>query len=319
MRNWVLTTVLVLSAAWSGPVRGEALLHPYQAKNGLQGTVRIKGSDSMDPLLRLWIQEFQQQQPAVQFTVASHGSATAPPALLQQDSDIGPMSRAMNDAELGAFRERFGAEPIGLPVAYDALAIYVNQRNPLKDISIAQLDAIYSTTRLAGSERSLDGWWQMPLPKSKVQHYWIRPYSRDENSGSRSFFQEKVLQKKGQFKEGVRVKDQMGILDAVSHNLNAIGYGPESYSNPQVRMVPLVGLNEARPCLPTLENIRSGRYALARTLYLYVNRLPGTSLEPAVQAFLEFALSRQGQALVKDYGSAPLATETAEAAYARIQ
>ena len=316
MRNWMLAAAMIVAAGGADPAQGADLVRAYQAREGLQGTVRLKGSDSMDPLLRLWIQEFRKLQPAVQFSVESHGSATAPPALVKQEADIGPMSRAMNEAEAEAFRSRFGCEPTGLAVAHDALAIYVNRRNPLKSISLAQLDAIYGTTRLAGAEKPIDGWWQVPLPPSAVQRYWVRPYSRDENSGSRAFFKEKVLLKAGAFKETVRIKDQMGILDVVSRDLNAIGYGPESYTNPLVRMVPLRGPDGGPACLPTRKNIQSGRYALSRTLYLYVNR---AALEPAAQAFLEFALSRQGQTLVEAYGSAPLADEAAEAGLAQIR
>jgi phosphate transport system substrate-binding protein len=120
-------------------------------------------------------------------------------------------------------------------------------------------------------------------------------------------------------KESIRIKDQMGIMDVVSRDINAIGYGPESYRNPLVRMVPLVGLKSEQAYLPTLENIQTGRYALARALYFYVNPTPGQPLAPAVSAFLEFVLSTKGQELAKGYGSAPLTPEIAATELARLR
>ena len=318
MQKHLHTAILVIGSALAALAQGTSSFPAYVAKENLQGTLRLKGSDSIDPLVRLWIQEFQKVQPDVQFTVESHGSATAPAALLKQESEIGHMSRAMNETELGAFQTRFGHAPIGVTVAYDALAIYVNRKNPIKRLSVQQLDAIYGSTRLTGAEKSLDGWWQFPLQKHLVQRYWVRPYGRDENSGSRAFFMEKILQKGGKLKDGVRIKDQMGIMEVIGRDINAIGYGPESYRNPMVRMVPLVGLKSEQAYLPTMENIQSGKYALARTLYLYTNRETDKPLPPAVQAFFEFVLSGKGQDLAKGYGSAPLTPEIAKTELAKV-
>jgi phosphate transport system substrate-binding protein len=319
MWNRLLTAFLILGSALAARAQGTPSFPAYVVQNGLQGTVRLKGSDSIDPLVRLWIQEFQKIQTGVQFSLASHGSATAPPALLKDEADLGHMSRAMNEAELEAFQAQFGYAPTGVTVAFDALAIYVNRKNPIKTLSIQELDAIYGSTRLTGADKSIEGWWQFRLPKSAVQRYWVRPYSRDENSGSRAFFLEKVLQKGGKLKETARVKDQMGIMEVIAQDINAIGYGPESYRNPMVRMVPLIGLKADTALLPTLENIQSGRYALSRTLYIYLNQGPGRPAQPAVKAFLEFVLSGNGQDLAKGYGSAPLTPQMAVTELAKIQ
>lgn len=316
MRHRLRSTLFALCATVAASAQS---FSTYVATEGLQGTVRMKGSDSIDPMVRLWIQEFQKLQPTVQFTVESKGSGTAPTALIKDEAEIGHMSRAMNEKELDAFKARFGHAPIGVVVSFDALAIYVNRRNPIKKLTIQQLDAMYGSKRLAGAEKSIDGWWDLGMRESKVWKYWVRPYTRDENSGSRAFFMEHVLQKGGTFKEGVRVKDQMGIMEVVGRDINAIGYGPESYRNPLVRMVPLVGLASDKPYLPTLENIQSGRYPLSRSLYFYVNREPGKALPPTVQAFLAFVLSGKGQEISKGYGAAPLSAAMAEAEQARLQ
>lgn len=295
-----------------------AILAQPAAGDGPQ-TIRMKGSDSIDPMVRLWIQEFQRDRPDIRFTVESKGSGTAPTALLQGEADIGHMSRSMNEKEVSAFTARFGHPPTDLVVAFDALAIYVNWRNPIPQLTIRQLDAIYGSTRLTGAERPIEGWWDLDVRPAKVWRYWVRPYSRDENSGSRAFFMDHVLQKGGVFKEKVRIKDQMGILEAVGRDLNAIGYGPESYRNPSVRMVPLAGLSSKQPCLPTLENIQSGRYPLSRSLHFYVDRRPGEELPPATRAFLEFVLSQRGQSIARGYGAAPLSPSMAEAEQAKLQ
>lgn len=116
MKSTLRALVLVIGSALTAFAQGAGSIPAYEAKEHLQGMVRIKGSDSIDPLMRLWVQEFEMVQPEVHFTLDDHGSATAPPALMEGESEIGPMSRAMNEAEQTAFKAKFGYEPTALTV-----------------------------------------------------------------------------------------------------------------------------------------------------------------------------------------------------------
>jgi len=296
---WVMVG-LVLPAA----VAHSQALAPQQMQERLEGKIRIIGSDSMDPLIRLWVQEFQKRQPKVDFQITSHGSGTAPPALTKGEAEIGAMSREMNAKELAAFTAQLGYAPTSLCVGFDALAIFVNRRNPLKRISIEQLDAIYSETRLAGWATPIRTW--RDLAGQGWRTSIIRPYTRDEKSGTRALFMEQVAQKGGLLRKEIEVADQMGILEAIGQNVRAIGYGPTNYLNPQVRLVPLAAKGSQTPLEPTTKNIRTGDYALARRLYFYVNLPASTPLTPALHTFLKFVLSKNGQDLATGYGAVSL-------------
>ncbi len=281
-------------------------------------TIRMRGSDSMDPLLRLWITEFQKRNPGITLDIESHGSGTAPAALLGGQADLGHMSRTMNAQEHDAFLARFGYAPTGLTVAYDALAIFVHKDNPLKRLTTEQLDAIYSLTRKAGWEEPIVRWGDL-YARKPLKTMDIHPWSRDEMSGTRTFFMEKVLLKDGAMRGSVQITDQLGILDAVAKDPAAIGYGPLTYATPLVRMVPLAGPMDGRAWLPTAETIQSARYPLARRLSIYVNKAPGQPLPAPTRTFLQFILSPEGQELVQRYGSVSLPPDAAAAEAARIQ
>ena len=280
-------------------------LPAYRVQDGLEGQIRIVGSDSMDPLLRLWTQEFQKLQPKVKFTITSHGSATAPPALIKGEADLGTMSREMNPAERDACKAQWGHEPQRVCAAFDALAIFVNRRNPLPVIRLDQLDGLYSETRLSGYAWPIRTWRAFGIQRSWGRSP-IRAYTRDEKSGSRALFTEKVLRKGGKMRTEILEADQMGILEAVGSNVRALGYGPLSYAGPQVRMVPLSSGKSQPAILPTPSTIRSGTYPLARQLSFYLDptrfQEPGSPLRP----FLEFVISRNGQELVTRDGDVSL-------------
>jgi phosphate transport system substrate-binding protein len=114
------------------------------------GAAQIKsvGSDTLGDLMRGWAAEFTKLNPNVEIEVDSQGSATAPPALLDGVSQIGPMSRPMRSEEYEPFEKKYGYHPTSFPVAVDALAIYVNKDNPIQCLTIEQLDQIFSRTHL---------------------------------------------------------------------------------------------------------------------------------------------------------------------------
>lgn len=289
-----------------------------QAVDAPATTIRLRGSDSMDPLLRLWAAEFQKRRPEIQIDIESHGSGTAPSALLSGGADLGHMSRPMNSQEQDAFLATFGHPPTGITVAFDALAIFVHKDNPLKRLTTDQLDAIYSFTRKSGWEEPINQWGDLFLRKP-LKGMDIHPWSRDERSGTRAFFTEKVMGKEGVMRGAVQIADQLGILDAVTKDPAAIGYGPLTYATPMVRMVPLAGPRGGKALLPTPETIQSGQYPLARALSVYVNKIPGKALHEPTAAFLAFILSSEGQDLVLRYGSVALPAEVRTAEASRLQ
>ena len=284
-----------------------ATLPEYQPESPspLSGNLNLIGSDSMDPLVQLWAEDFRSRFPGVDFSITSKGSATAPTAMIEGRSLLGHMSREMNADELGRFQARFGYAPTRIVVAVDAIAIYVNANNPIRQLSLEQLDAIFSITRKAGFTKPLDTWGDLGLEgiwKTRA----IQPYGRDENSGTRAFFREHVM-KKGNFKPEVKaLADQFAVVEAAAVDGAGICYGPVQHSVRMVRSVPIVDFGATEAMSATTDNILGGRYPMTRFLYIYVNKAPNQPMNPLVREFLRSILSRQGQTNVANFGAIPL-------------
>ena len=288
---------------------------PIYAAPQVAGEVASIGSDSMDPLIQLWADDFKSLNPAVTFRIVSKGSATAPKALVAGDALIGQMSRPMNDAEESAFKAKFGYAPTQIIVAADALAIYVNASNPLPRLSLAQVDAVFGRDRKAGYGKDLRAWGDFGL-ENGWQAKAIQPYGRNENSGTRAFFQEHVLLKGAYRPEVKALDDQFATVEAVASDPAGIAYGPIQHKVQGVRAVPLENKGEA--VMPSTANILSGAYPLKRFLYIYVNKAPGKPLPQQVRAFLGYALSRNGQASVAAFGAIPIRLDAAQAGLAKL-
>lgn len=274
------------------------------------GSITSIGSDSMDPLMQLWFDDFRASYPGITYDLVSKGSATAPRALVAGTTLMGQMSREMNAAEWASFQEKFGYPPTRVVVAMDALAVYVNANNPIAKLGLDQVDAIFSNDRKGGYGRPLNTWGDLSLTLEWATR-GIQPYGRDENSGTRAFFQEHVL-KGGQYKANVKaVPDQFALVEAAAMDASAIAYGPVQHSLRMVKAVPIVDFNGLVPILPTVENILNGKYPLARFLYIYVNIRPGQPTDSLIREFLRFVLSRQGQSDVANFGAIPLPADLA--------
>jgi phosphate transport system substrate-binding protein len=274
------------------------------------GAITSIGSDSMDPLMQLWLDDFHAAHAGITYNLVSKGSATAPRALVAGTTLMGQMSREMNPEELAAFEGKFGYAPTRVVVAMDALAVYVNANNPIEKLGLEQVDAIFSKGRKGGYGRSLDTWGDLGLTLEWATRP-IQPYGRDENSGTRAFFKEHVL-KNGDYKDIVKsVPDQFALVEAAAMDASAIAYGPVQHSLRMVKAVPIVDFNGIAPIVPTVQNILNGKYPLARFLYIYVNIRPGQPVDPLIKEFFRFVLSRQGQSDVANFGAIPLPADLA--------
>lgn len=116
----------------------------YKAVSGISGNLSSVGSDTLANLMTLWAETFKRAYPNVNIQIQAAGSSTAPPALTEATSNLGPMSRKMKDNEIASFEDRYGYKPTAIPVAIDALAVYVNKDNPIKGMSLPEVDAVFS-------------------------------------------------------------------------------------------------------------------------------------------------------------------------------
>ena len=292
-------------------------LHKYAPVAPLTGQISSVGSDTMVYLMSFWAVEFKRMYPNVTFSILQAGSSTAPPALLQGDANLGPMSRRMKDKEIAAFEAKYGYRPTEVRVALDTLAVYVNRNNPLPGLSIAQVDAIFSTTRRCGSTTEVTRWGQLGM-NGEWSGREINLFGRNLLSGTRTFFSENALCS-GEYKPTLRMRPtSVEVVSAVSGNINAMGYSGVSYARPGVRVLPLARAGEdfieASP-----ENAYNGRYPLTRFLYLYLNKPPQHPLPPLEREFVRFILSSTGQAVVQNDGFIPLSAEIANAERKKLE
>lgn len=283
----------------------DAGLPGYQRVPGMSGNLTSIGSDSLNNMMTLWAESFQAHYPNVNVQVQGAGSSTAPPALTEGTSNLGPMSRAMKQTEIRAFEERHGYPPTAVRVAIDMLAVFVHRDNPIEGLTLPQLDAIFSSTRRCGEPDDIERWGQLGLGGAWTNRDFTL-YSRNAVSGTYGFFKERALCD-GDFKPSINEQPgSASVVQGVSESINGIGYSGIGYVTSGVRPVPLAPDDGEPLVAPTPENVMRGDYPLARFLYIYVNRHPTRGLQPLEREFLKLILSRQGQEVVVRDGYLPL-------------
>jgi phosphate transport system substrate-binding protein len=307
------------SKAVSGdePVTVDSKIPNYAKAEGVSGNLNSIGSDTLNNLMTLWAEEFRKVYPNVNIQIEGKGSATAPPALIKGTAQLGPMSRLMKPEEMDAFEKAFGYKPTAIPVAVDALAVFVNKDNPIQGLSFGQLDAIFSHTCLR-KEDPITKWKHVGL-NDNLGKMDITLYGRNSSSGTYLYFKEHVL-KKGDYKNAV--KEQPGsaaVVQSVAGEINAIGYSGIGYKTAGVRTVALKEKDDGPYVEATAPNCYNGTYPLARYLYINVNKAPGKPLDPLVCEFLKFVLSQQGQGVVVKDGYFPVLSGTAEESLGKLK
>jgi len=299
--RWIFGFCLGLSVVVNA---NAAELPSYEKATGVDGNLSSVGSDTLANLMTLWAEAFKRHYPNVNIQIQAAGSSTAPPALSEGTSNLGPMSRQMKKGELEAFERKYGYQPTPIRVAIDALAIYVNKDNPLDGLTISQLDAIFSSTRKCAHAEEITTWGQVGL-KGEWTNKSIQLFGRNSVSGTYGYFKKKALCK-GDFK--TNVNEQLGsasVVQSVTASLNGIGYSGIGYRTSGVKILAIskkpkifVSVNP--------ETAATGKYPLARFLYIYVNKAPDKPLFPLEREFFKMILSQQGQDIVVKNGYVPL-------------
>ncbi len=283
----------------------DAELTDYQKSSGVSGNLSSVGSDTLANLMTLWTEEFKRAYPNVNIQVQAAGSSTAPPALTEGTSNFGPMSRKMKDKEIAAFEKKFGYEPTAIPVAIDALAVYVHKDNPIKGMSIADVDAVFSSTRKCGAAADVAKWGDLGMTGAWAGRD-IQLYGRNSVSGTYGYFKKKALCK-GDYKNNVNEQPgSASVVQSVSASINGIGYSGIGYKTSSVRAVPLAKKAGGEFVSANSDNAVTGAYPLSRFLYVYVNKAPNKALSPLEREFVKLVMSRQGQEVVVKDGYIPL-------------
>ncbi|MBI5816340.1 MAG: phosphate ABC transporter substrate-binding protein [Nitrospinae bacterium] len=298
--------------ASAGTVKVDPKISGYKKVSGVSGSVSSIGSDTLNNLMTLWAEGFNKLYPNTKVQIEGKGSSTAPPALISGTAQLGPMSRGMKETEIDQFEKKFGYKPTQIRVAVDALAVFVNKDNPIKSMSLEQVDAVFSKSRRRGAKDDMTAWDKLGL-SGEWAGKPISLYGRNSASGTYGFFKEHVL-KNGDYKD--TVKEQPGsasVVQGVTGDKGAMGYSGIGYSTAGVRAVPLSEKEGAKVYEATAENAYAGTYPLSRFLYVYINKAPGKPLDPITKEFLKLVLAKEGQEVVVKDGYFPIpATVVAE-------
>ena len=321
----LLAALCAVSCAAQHAVKGEfqETLHAkadkgfpeYKPSGALSGALRSVGADTMEALMKMWMEDFKKLYPGIQFTMEAKASGTAGPALTDGSADLGPVAREMLPAEEDAFVAKFGYKPLATRVAggsyrtpgkTHAICFWVNRENPIQQLNYDQIDALFSKTHKRDDKDAvklgdvgLTGDWA-----SKPVHLWglIRP------NGIAHFLEQRILMG-GEWKEGINERTTVGslaALDAVAQGVAAdpyaIGYAGFGNDMPGIKTVALSEGKSGPYLKGTFEEVVAQKYPLSRVIYIFINRAPGKPVDPKVREFLTFVLSRQGQADVEKEG-----------------
>ena len=298
------------SAVFAEPKVDEGL-KSYSVASGVSGNLSSVGSDTLANLMTLWAEEYKRFYPNVNIQIQAAGSSTAPPGLTEGTSNLGPMSRKMKDKEIAAFEEKFGYKPTPVPVAIDALAVFAHKDNPIQGLSIEQVDAIFSSTRKCGARDTVSTWGDLGLTGEWARKD-IQLFGRNSVSGTYGYFKKKALCK-GDYKSSVNEQPgSASVVQSVTQSLNGIGYSGIGYQTTGVRALPLAKGGSSDFVEATPETAISGKYPLARFLYVYVNKHPNKPLSPLEGEFLKLVLAKEGQKVVVKDGYIPLPAKVAD-------
>ncbi|MGE5610894.1 MAG: PstS family phosphate ABC transporter substrate-binding protein, partial [Bacillota bacterium] len=253
--------------------------------------------------------EFRRVYPEVRLQATASLPRVGLLSLLEGRADIVPMSRALTPHEVGGFQAKFGYPPTQIKVAADALAIYVEKRNPVASLTLEQLDGVFSRTQRRGGS-SIETWGQLGLT-GKWADRPITLYGYDPADGVNQIFRQQVLDG-GEYRLSLQIElTGSAIVQDVAADPSAIGCASIFFAAKRVRAVPLAG-PDGQFYAPTAENVRARKYPLSRFLYICVNKPPNRPLTGPTAEFLRFLLSQEGQQIVAADGNIPLDAATVE-------
>ena len=251
-------------------------------------SVTVKGSDTMVVLGQRWAEEYMKKNPKSVIQVTGGGSGTGISALINGTTDVCEASRAMKDPEKKQLAEKAGGPPIEMVVAKDGLSVYVNDSNPLSELTMAQLKAIFTG--------KVTSWKEVGGPDAK-----IIPYSRENSSGTYVFFKEHVLENADYTPRAQAMPGTAAVVNAVTKEKFGIGYGGAAYAK-GIKILKIKKDDKAPAIEANEKTIKDGSYPLSRPLFFYLRPNPSAD----IKAFTSWVLTPEGQAIVTKVGYFPI-------------
>lgn len=250
--------------------------------------ITVKGSDTMVILAQRWAEIYMKKNPDVTIQVTGGGSGTGISALINGTTDICNASRPMKPAEKQKLKLRFSTLGVEVKTAKDGIALYVNEKNPVKVLTIAQIKDIYTG--------KITNWKQVGGNDAR-----IILYSRENNSGTYVYFKENVLDDEDYSPSCQNMPGTAALVNAVAKDPNGIGYGGSAYAK-GINEVAVKADANSEAFLPNAQNVKEGKYPVTRFLYMYLKSKP----TGAMKEYIDWILSEEGQSIVTKVGYFPL-------------
>jgi phosphate transport system substrate-binding protein len=275
----------------------------YARIDKLAGAVSGAGSSTVASVLKQVGDGFQQAQPEIGVELSGAGSGTALAGLLASPTTMGLLSRALTQRERDAVRAQYGHAPTEVKIAIDAVAVFVFKGNPVKSLSLADLRRAFGREADAANRWGALGlggeWADMPISR----------FGLERGRGAYDLFREVVLEG-GEFAAEIEAEPvSTSVVQGVATRAGGIGFASVFFRTQRTRALAIE--HKGQLLEPTLDNALSGRYPLARFLYVVVNKKPDAPLDPAQRQFLAYVLSRDGQDVIARQGLFPLDAKVA--------
>src|SRR5436190_489410 len=276
---------------------GNPLEPSAEAADKKKVEIKIVGSDTMVQLAGAWAEAYRKVKPNVFVNVTGGGSGKAFAAMQNNTTDIGNASREVKKEETEKVKAVTGKDLKEFAVAYDALAVYANPKDPIKEISVEELREVWA-------EGGTITDWEQLSPGSKGH---ITLFGRQNNSGTYDYFREHICGKKDgkqrEFREGIsEMNGSSEVVENVAKTPLSMGYSGMGYKTPNVNWLKVSAKKGGEAVEPGIEAARSGKYPISRKLYMYVPGQP----KGEIKAYIDWILSPAGQKIVEKEGFVPL-------------
>ena len=265
-----------------------------------QRNVTVKGSDTMVILGQRWAEAYMQQNSGVSIQVTGGGSGTGIAALINGTTQVAESSRPMKEKEIAEVKAKRGKDVLELPVAVDGLAVYVHESNPVSELTLAQIKAIYTG--------AVKNWKDVGGRDER-----ILLYSRENNSGTYVYFKEHVLENADYYPTAQTLPGTAAVIHAVAKDPRGIGYGGIAYGK-GIKHLRVKKDANSPGVEPSMENVLSAQYPISRHLYWYLAGPPAGDL----LAFAQWVVSKEGQEVVEKVGYYPLNDKDRSASAAKL-
>ena len=287
---------------------------PRQDRN-MSATFKGSASDVLVVLANKWIDQFRTYYPNVKLIIdPPYAGSLGAVELVKENRDFVFVSRELKPDDVKDFNAKFKYAPTSIPVsggsyrhfgALDAVAIFVNKANPIEQITFDQLDAIYSKTHHRGG-KAITKWGELgvtgELADKPITLVGLRPWN-----GFEEFVRQRVLSvgdQRGEWRDDIKYEKLVfPVATDIAADPASIGYSGMAYIDAPVKLIPVVEKAGGPALAPTYENVAMATYPLSRLTFFNVNKAPGKPLPPAIEEFMRFVLSKEGQQVVLDHAS----------------